>query len=41
MQYVQVQNVGILLSKKGYNGEGAEVLLKAFVNYKNIGSGTK
>ena len=34
MQSVQVQNVGILLSKKGYNSEGAEVLLKTFVKYK-------
>jgi hypothetical protein len=41
MQSVQVQNVGILLAKKGYNSEGADVGLKAFVKYKNVGSGTK
>jgi hypothetical protein len=41
MQSVQLPNVGILLSKKGYNNEGADVGLKVFVNYKNIGSGTK
>jgi len=41
MQSVQVQNIGVLLSKKGYNSEGVDVLLKAFVKYKNIGSGTK
>jgi len=41
MQSVQLQNVGILLSKKEYNGEGEDVSLKAFVKYKNIGSGTK
>ena len=41
MQSVQVQNVGILLLKKGYNGEGADANLKAFVKYRNIGSGTK
>jgi hypothetical protein len=40
MQFVQLSNVGILLSKKGNNSEGADVSLKAFVNYKNIGSGT-
>ena len=34
-------NVVVLLSKKGDNGEGADVSLKAFVKYKNIGSGTK
>jgi len=41
MQSVQLPNVGILLSKKGYNSEGADVGLKAFVKYKNIGSCTK
>jgi hypothetical protein len=41
MQSVQVQNVGILLAKKGYNSEGADVGLKAYVKYNNIGSGTK
>ncbi len=41
MQCVQVPNVGILLSKKEYNGEGADVGLKAFVKYINVGSGTK
>jgi len=41
MQSVQLPNVGILLSKKGSNGEGADVSLKAFVKYENIGSGTK
>ncbi|MAZ28212.1 MAG: hypothetical protein CL868_14200 [Cytophagaceae bacterium] len=33
MQSVQLPNVGILLSKKGKDGEGAEVVLKAFVKY--------
>ena len=41
MQSGQFPNVGVLLSKKGYNGEGADVDLKAFMKYKNIGSGTK
>jgi hypothetical protein len=41
MQSVQLQNVGILLSEKGYNGEGADVSLKAIEKYKKIGSGTK
>jgi hypothetical protein len=41
MQSVQLPNVGILLSKKGNNSDGAEVGLKAFVKYPNIGSGTK
>ena len=40
MQFVQLSNVGILLSKKGNNGEGEGVSLKLIVNYKNIGSGT-
>ncbi|WP_157487194.1 hypothetical protein [Gelidibacter algens] len=30
-----------MLSKKGYNGEGEDVDLKAYVKYKNIGSGIK
>jgi hypothetical protein len=41
MQSVQLPNVGILLTEKGYNSEGADVGLKAFVKYENIGSGTK
>jgi len=41
MQSVQVQNVGILLAKKGWGSEGADVVLKTYVKYKNIGSGTK
>tara|TARA_R100000935_G_scaffold1440_2_gene4656 strand:- start:159 stop:338 length:180 start_codon:yes stop_codon:yes gene_type:complete len=41
MQSVQLPNVGILLSKKGYNNEGADVSLKVYVKYKNIGSCTK
>ena len=41
MQSIQLPNVGILRSKKGYNGEGAEVGLKAFVKYATIGSCTK
>jgi hypothetical protein len=41
MQSVQLLNVGILLSKKGYSGEGADVGQKVYVKYKNIGSDTK
>ncbi len=41
MQSVQLPNVGILRSKKGYNNGGADVGLKVYVKYKNIGSGTK
>tara|TARA_R110000744_G_scaffold56588_1_gene119332 strand:- start:5924 stop:6136 length:213 start_codon:yes stop_codon:yes gene_type:complete len=41
MQSVQLPNVGILLSKKGRDSEGAGVGLKAFVKYQYIGSGTK
>jgi len=41
MQSVQLPNVGILLSKKGYNGDGTGVGLKGFVKYQYIGSVTK
>jgi hypothetical protein len=41
MQSVQLPTVGILLSKKGRNSEGADVALKIFVKYLNIGSSNK
>jgi len=41
MQSIQLPTIGVLLSKKGRNSEGADVDLKIFMKYKNIGSSTK